>query len=469
MEVKHNFDEPARVIKRTDVPEERVYSLTFAEGLTRYREEHFSKKAFLRFIDENIPGKKDEVSEIVRKVVKCVSFAVLVFGFCYFVSYYNAYREKIDELKTWEIAIENIDEEDLAGYDAEHLWDSIKTQYPDVDFPDGMALKFASLYAVNQDLVGALSIPELEFWTPIVQNKTTSEYYDRRDLYGNYSRYGTPFVDMDCTVGKDTLSKNTIIYGHNTRDRLGFNIITKYMSLAEYKKAPVVTFDTLYGKTQWKIFAVILTNASSASDNGNLFTYLYSDFASEQDFMNVISGINERSMINTGIDVLPSDKIITIYTCYAGIFADGRLVVFGRLLRDGESADVDVSKASFNSNARYPQAYYDSMSQINPYAETTAEESTAVNEETTAAVQEGVIPDAETTLPAVSETLAPEETTASVQEPSGETDTTVAVEEPATDVAATEAPSETQAASVEGADVPQDIEQTVQASPEAVG
>jgi hypothetical protein len=96
VETKHNFDEPARVIKRTDVPEETVYSLTFAEGLTRYKEQHFSKKALLRFIDENIPAKTDEVREIIRKLVKAVSFAALVFGFCYFVSYYNTYREKTD-------------------------------------------------------------------------------------------------------------------------------------------------------------------------------------------------------------------------------------------------------------------------------------------------------------------------------------------------------------------------------------
>ena len=172
-------------------------------------------------------------------------------------------------------------------------------------------------------------------------------------------------------MGSGGLSKNTIIYGHNTHDKLGFNKLTDYMKLDGYKKAPVISLETLYEKTQWKIFAVMLTNSTAAADRGHLFRYLITDFSSDKDFMTMLDGIKQRSMINTGIDVNEDDKILTLYTCYQDIFEGGRLVVFARLLRDGESAHVDVSKASFNHKARYPQAYYDQLGLKNPYEDLT--------------------------------------------------------------------------------------------------
>ena len=37
------------------------------------------------------------------------------------------------------------------------------------------------------------------------------------------------------------------------------------------------------------------------------------------------------------------------------------------MVRNGEVPEVDVSRATVNSNPRYPQAYYDKKKQDNPY------------------------------------------------------------------------------------------------------
>ena len=65
------------------------------------------------------------------------------------------------------------------------------------------------------------------------------------------------------------------------------------MTVDGYREAPIVTFDTLYEKTQWKIFAVILTNSTSVADKGHLFDYIRADFSSDADFMNIVNGIYE--------------------------------------------------------------------------------------------------------------------------------------------------------------------------------
>lgn len=366
-DIINSFDEPAKVIARADAPEEIIYGLTFKEAFTGYFRTHFSKQYFIRMLQETFPVAKDPVKEKIRKIIRFVSLLLLVAGLSYFVFYYHGYRERIEIFNDLQTAIEKLDEDSMPEFEIRHMWNNIKQQYPDVVFPEGMSIKFASIYAVNQDAVGALSIPEKSLWVPLLQSKNEPNYYLWKDMYGEYNRYGNPYVDYRADMSKNGLSKNTIIYGHNTHDKLGFNVLTTYMTVEGYNEAPVVTLETLYEKTKWKIFGVILTNSGSAQDRGHLFNYLITDFSSEDDFMTMIDGIYERSMINTGVDVNKEDKIISLYTCYQDIFKGGRLVVFARQVREGENAEVDTSAVTFNNSARYPQLYYDNLGLTNPY------------------------------------------------------------------------------------------------------
>ncbi|MBQ6117747.1 MAG: class B sortase [Clostridia bacterium] len=243
----------------------------------------------------------------------------------------------------------------------EKAWSDIKSKYPSVEFPEGMNIKYAPMYAINQDLVGWLTIPNTNISTELMQSTESGNYYLYKNFYKESSRYGIPFVDAECKIGKDEISKNIIIYGHNTHDGLMFHQLTKYMTVEGYKAAPVIQLDTLYDSSQWKIFAVMLTNSTSDMNNGEVFTYLYPDFSSNDSFLSLVDDIYARSMIHTGVDVQAEDHILTLYTCYQNIFTGGRLVVFARRVREGESAVVDTSAAYYDSSAIFPQAYYDAM------------------------------------------------------------------------------------------------------------
>ena len=450
MKKGNSFDEPAKIIKRDNAPERTVYALTFSEALTNFFRNRFSKERFAGFLRESFPQKGDSTSEKVRKIIMDISFVLLILGISYMIFYYAGYRERIKDLGDWEVSIEKINEDELFDFEVKKLWSNIKEQYPDIDFPEGMALKFANLYAINQDVIGVMRIPEIDFFTPVMQKKSAPTFYQWKDLYGQYSRYGTPYVDARCEVGNGELSKNTIIYGHNTHDKLGFNKLTEYMKIAGYKKAPVITIETLYEKTQWKIFGVILTNSTSDADRGYLFPYLITSFSSDEEFNEMIDGISERSMIRTGVDVNSEDKILTLYTCYQDIFEGGRLVVFARLVRDGESADVDVSKAYFNDAARYPQAYYDKLELTNPYEKltegdvTTTDSGGSVGENVTDTPfgddipAENVPSEGASDTEVVAPSVPPEETTAAdpvVQEETTAAEAVVQPEEAVTDAA----------------------------------
>ena len=352
----NSFDEPARIYRRAGAPEEIEVPASIGEAIRLSFKRKFSAEGRRRFRVDNIPMKGDSAKEVVRKLVRAVAFLLIVAGLLYYVYYYHNYRQRVAQFGTLtDIVNEYIDVPEVK---LDKAWSDIKSKYPEVEFPEGMNIKYAPLYAINQDVVGWLSIPNTNISTVLLQSEY-DDYYLYKDIFRETSRYGNPFVDTNCRIGPDGTSKNIIIYGHNTHDGLMFHQLTKYMTVEGYRNAPVIQLDTLYDSSQWKIFAVMLTNSTSDMNNGEVFTYLYPDFSSDASFLSLVGDIRARSMIHTDVDVQGGDTILTLYTCYQNIFKGGRLVVFARRVRDGESAAVDTSTAYYDSSAIFPQAYYD--------------------------------------------------------------------------------------------------------------
>lgn len=356
-------DIPAKTVMSSA---DRTVKKSAGERLSFYFKTHFSAEGIRRWAKEVFPQKGDGKGEIVRKLVRIASFIALTIAIIYLIVYFVKYEQRKHN-------DENIDremEQTLPSDEIDNAWANIKAKYPDVEFPEGMNINFANTYAINSDVVGYLRIAgeKTNIGTILLQRNGDDNYYLYRDMYGKKSRYGNPYVKSTSSMSRDGLSQNTIIYGHNTHDGLMFHELENYMSRDGYLDAPIVTLDTLFEQTKWKIFAVILTNSTPEADNNYVFTYLYSNYNSKEHYSSVLNGILERSMIHTGVDVNTNDKILTLYTCYQSLFDGGRLVVFARQLRDGETEEINSSKVYYNSNARFPQAYYDAKKMTNPFA-----------------------------------------------------------------------------------------------------
>lgn len=149
-------------------------------------------------------------------------------------------------------------------------------------------------------------------------------------------------------------------------DDLMFGVLESYRTVDGYKSAPVITFNTLYKDMKWKIYAVIVTNGDASTDNGYLFNYIFRNLSSDNVFMSFIRELDRRKLYTTGVDIQPGDKILTLSTCSYD-FKNARLAVIARLIREGESEDVDFSKTAINPNPRYPQAWYNDRGKTNPY------------------------------------------------------------------------------------------------------
>ena len=173
--------------------------------------------------------------------------------------------------------------------------------------------------------MGWISIDGTDLDYPVVQTTDNTTYY-RTNFEGEYSEHAVPFVDAAVDLSKP--STNTIIYGHNIRtDGQMFNILKGYTSLEYYQQHPVIQFDSVYREGKYKIVSIFYTN--TLAEHGEI----------------------------TGVDVLPSDELLTLSTCTYE-FHEARFVIVARKVRDGESETVDTSQATMNPSPLYPDIWY---------------------------------------------------------------------------------------------------------------
>lgn len=300
-------------------------------------------------------------SEIIRKITLAVAIITLVVSSAVLVNYYviEPYKESKQMSELADLVQTTSPD---SGIDP---WEAITQKYPDIDFPANMNPSFADLYALNRDFGGWVSIPSLNINYAVVQGDD-NKYYERRDIYGNSTSYGVPFFDYRNSLA--TLDRNTIIYGHNMRhDDKIFGTLEQYRTVEGYKSAPIIGMSTLYGDYTFKVYAVFISNSDRDDDNGKFFNYVFTN-ATDENFRNYIAEVDKRKLYTTGVDINETDKILTLSTCCYD-FSDARLVVVGRLLREGESTAIDFSLAQENPNPKLPQAYYDAEGTDNPYAD----------------------------------------------------------------------------------------------------
>lgn len=319
---------------------------------------------------EETEKKKLPTSELVRRIVLAASVVAIIIASGMLLNEYRLSKQNddvMDEVSdliithpTGSSPVEDTTERELTP---EEQWAELKKKYPDVVFPQNLQLKYAKLYATNQEFVGYLSAEGVGINLPIVQAKDDKKYLEK-NFYLQSTKYGCPFVTHLNNISE--LDQNTVIFGHHMNNGTIFGALDKYKTIDGFKKAPVISFNTLYKDYNWKVIAAIVTSAYPKDDNGYVFRYYFTQLSTYENFSAYLSELSQRSLYDTGVDVLPTDKLLTLSTC-SHEFTDARFVVVARLVRPGESTDVDVSRATVNTNPRYPQAWYDKKGKTNPY------------------------------------------------------------------------------------------------------
>ena len=312
------------------------------------------KNAFIRFLSYLFPVKGDTRREIIRKLIFLVAIVALIVALSQIIWYY------------------------LDPVIAQKVIDDTRATYHE----ENNDSKFLDLLEINSDTVGWITIDGTGIDYPVVQTDN-NDYYLNHGFDRSWTSVGTVFLDKNCSIGSlddpDSETTNLILYGHHTRSKTMFSELVNYKDLDYYKKHPTITFDTLYKDSEWKIVACMLTNAFSNQDNGQVFAYNTPEFSDDTAFLTWVEECKLRSIIDTNVDVVADDTVLTLQTC-AYDFTEARMVIVARRVRDGESAEVDVESATVNSDCKYPQAWYDKYGAYNPYADGyTLPEITAAN------------------------------------------------------------------------------------------
>jgi len=222
----------------------------------------------------------------------------------------------------------------------------------------GRLLQFKNLLEESPDVKGWINIPDTNIDYVVAQGtEDEPDYFLDKDIRGDYSKAGTLYLDISSSVEKDDTTRNLVIHGHNmvsTKEKM-FHCLLDYKKAGYYKEHSVITFDTIYNTGQWKVFAVFITNGSSAKEP--LFDYRKADFKDASDFLNFVYQIRIRSILNTSVDINENDQILCLSTCSYEV-DDYRTVIVARRVRDGEEPTVDVEATEVNPAPLYPASYY---------------------------------------------------------------------------------------------------------------
>lgn len=311
------------------------------------------------FVNRFIPLPGDSKKEIVRKSVVIAS--VLIFLAALWALYYNMVI--------------------LSAQNAQLNGDIQRIAHNGVLTDDGSSgggkapkkgagsrINWDDLLRINKEIIGWIQLKDTQIDYPVLWHKgddANDQYYLNHSYNGEYDSYGSIFLDYRCTEGVN--SKNIVLHGHHMNDGSMFGDLMNYGgiegNLEFYQDHPTFSFDTPQGDGVYKIISVYKTNTLSA--HGEFFNYMVGNFENEKDFMNYVYNVRVRSLINCPVDINEDDDIITLSTC-SYEFTNFRTVVVARRVRVNESTKVDVSKASLNGNAVWPEVYYSSYGGTRP-------------------------------------------------------------------------------------------------------
>lgn len=264
----------------------------------------------------------------MKKVLYIVTIILLllVFAFSAFqvINYFvegKEQQEQFDALaQIKQEAKENATEPTQAAV-PEETKEAEEATEPTEETEPTMLAEYAELYAINDDLVGWITISGTKVDYPVMQTPDEPNYYLKRNFDKKDSVRGCIYIREECDINKP--SDNVTIYGHNMRDGSMFAGLFAYMEKEAWEENPLIFFDTLYEYHTYKIFAVFRTTANI----GEGFSYhQFEDAESEEDFNEFIATIKSLQEYETGITPVYGDKVICLSTCEYSQ-DNGRLVV----------------------------------------------------------------------------------------------------------------------------------------------
>ena len=195
-------------------------------------------------------------------------------------------------------------------------WDYIKMNMINVDFTE--------LKKINNDVKGWIQVNGTNINYPFVQ-ASDNKYYLNHSFNKSLNYAGWVFLDYRNNL---TNNKNTIIYAHGRLDKTMFGSLRNILSSGWLNNSNnyVVKLSTEKENTLWQVFSVY--HIPTTSD------YIQTEFSSDDEFLQLITKLKDRSMFNFNTDVNSNDNILTLSTCYSDT---EKVVLHAKLIKKSDN------------------------------------------------------------------------------------------------------------------------------------
>lgn len=185
----------------------------------------------------------------------------------------------------------------------------------------------------NKDTIGWIYIDGTTVNDVVVKvnYNDDNKYYLRRNANGENDNDGCYYADWRCKTGnRNSISKNTVVYGHNLgRSANGlipdyqnhangpkFAQLLKYQEEEFAKTHPYIYYSTIEEDMVWQVFAVFYTDIK--------FDYIEPNPA-DATFNSLLKKAQDLSFYNYDVEVSSNDKILTLSTCTYRMADDTKL------------------------------------------------------------------------------------------------------------------------------------------------
>lgn len=260
-----------------------------------------------------------------------ISFFLLVAAFSG-IRIYTHFREAGKQKAMYENLVQIVErvEETIPETESAPELDPTGPAVPTEPAEPVMLPEYAELYAMNNDLVGWISIADTRINYPVVQSPDAPNFYLDHGFDKSETDYGCPYVAEICDV--EWPSDNLIIYGHHKKNGTMFSDLKKFRYKSFWENHKTFRFDTLYERQTYEVIAVFKTVVYTNSLHEFRY-YAFADAKTPAEFDSYIAACKERALYDTGVSASYGDQLITLSTCeYSN--KNGRLVLVAKKVSD---------------------------------------------------------------------------------------------------------------------------------------
>lgn len=156
----------------------------------------------------------------------------------------------------------------------------------------------------NTDVVGEIKILNTDYSKAIMQAKD-NDYYLNHLEDKRSSFMGSIYLDFRIDIEKD---KKILIFGHNSQTiEMPFKILENYYNKDYYNNHKYIQITTKKQIRTYEIYAVLVEPTD--------FSYMKTTFENDEQWYHHIQSFKDKSMYDTGVEVMPKDNIIILQTC----------------------------------------------------------------------------------------------------------------------------------------------------------